>query len=209
VIDRRTTLKWVAAAAASASLWDRLAEGANVSAVAGATTPGYGTDPDLLRNYRPGELWPLALTEAQRRTAAALSDVIIPADAGSPSASTVGVVDFVDEWISAPYPRQQADRAVLLAGLAWLDRESAARFNAPFAGLAAAQQCSICDDICHPAQSKPEFQEAATFFARFRDLTAGGFYSTAAGRADLQYQGNVALARFDGPPDAVKRRVGV
>ncbi len=209
MIDRRTTLKWVAAAIASAPLWDRAAQGASVTAAVGTTPAGYGTDPDLLRHFRPGELWPLTLNEAQRRTAAALADLIIPADDRSASASAVGVIDFLDEWISAPYPRQQADRAAVLDGLAWLDRESVTRFNSAFAGLSAAQRCAICDDICRPMGTPPEFRQATSFFARFRDLTAAGFYTTAAGRADLRYQGNTPLARFDGPPEDVKRRVGV
>jgi len=29
---------------------------------------GYRTDPDLLRVYEPGDVWPLTLTTAQRRT---------------------------------------------------------------------------------------------------------------------------------------------
>ena len=208
MIDRRTTLKWVAAAAASAPLWDRALAGA-APAASGTSAAGYGTDPALMRSYQPGDLWPLTMTEAQRRTATALGDLIIPADAGSPSASAVAVVDFLDEWISAPYPRQRADREVIIAGLDWMERESAARFHAPFATLDGRQQCAICDDICSLARAKPQFVEAATFFARFRDLTAGGFYSTPVGRADLQYQGNVPLAAFEGPPAAVKERVGV
>jgi hypothetical protein len=209
VINRRTTLKWVAAAAASAPLWDRAAAAAGVPVAADVATAGYGTDPALMRSYTPGDPWPLTMTPAQRRAAAALSDLIIPADAGSPGASAVGVVDFLDEWISAPYPRQRADRAVLVAGLEWIDAESATRFQAPFAGLSEQQQCSICDDICSVARARPPLLEAASFFARFRDLAAGGFYTTAIGRTDLQYQGNVPLATFDGPPAAVKQRVGV
>ncbi len=54
----------------------------------------YGTDPNLVRVYKPGDLWPLTFTSAQRATAAVLCDLIIPADAKSPSASSVGVVDF-------------------------------------------------------------------------------------------------------------------
>ncbi len=60
--------------------------------------------PICCRTYRPGELWPLTLTPAQRRLAAVLVDLIIPADEHSPSAPAVGVVDFIDEWVSAPYP---------------------------------------------------------------------------------------------------------
>jgi hypothetical protein len=40
-------------------------------------------------------------------------------------------------------------------------------------------------------------------------LTVGGFYTTPEGMRDLGYVGNVALARFDGPPPEVLRKVGL
>jgi hypothetical protein len=75
--------------------------------------------------------------------------------------------------------------------------------------LSPAQKAAICDDICYLPRAKPAFQEAAKFFATFRDLTAGGFYTTPAGSKDLRYIGNVALERFDGPPAEVLRKVGL
>jgi len=36
--------------------------------------------------------------------------------------------------------------------------------------------------------------------------SAGGFYSTPAGRKDLKYMGNVRLSTFDGPPLEVLRQ---
>jgi hypothetical protein len=170
---------------------------------------GYGTDPNLTKHYQPGELWPLTFTEAQRRTAAALSDVIVPADAESPAASAIGVVDFIDEWISAPYPDQQADRAIVLPGLAWIDEEATKRFAKPFLALDDAQKTAICDDICLTAKAKPEFKAAARFFNTYRNLTSGGFYSTPQGRKDLRYIGNIPLAQFDGPPPEVLRQAGL
>jgi hypothetical protein len=50
---------------------------------------------------------------------------------------------------------------------------------------------------------------AAKFFASFRDLTVGGFYSTPQGREDVQYMGNTPLERFDGPPIEVLKKVGL
>lgn len=206
-VDRRTTLKWVLAASAAMPL---LRHGAFAAAAAAKPAAvGYGTDPDLTKIYRPGDAWPLTFTSAQRRTAAALCDVIIPADAESPSASSVGVVDFLDEWVSAPYPQQRQDRPVVLEGLAWMNAEALRRFAQDFADLDETRQRAICDDICFVPRAKAEFAEAARFFARFRDLTAGGFYSTPAGRKDLQYVGNVPLAQFDGPPLEVLRKVGL
>jgi hypothetical protein len=208
-MDRRQTIKWMLAAAASMPLLEQRAASADVPAAAAAGARGYGTDPDLTRNYLPGDLWPLLLTAAQRRTASALCDVIIPEDASSPSASAVGVVDFLAEWVSAPYPIQQRDRPIILEGLTWIDAEASRRFARDFAALSATQQHSICDDICLAQNAQPAFAPAAKFFARYRDLTAGGFYSTPAGRTDLQYIGNVPLASFDGPPLALLHKLGL
>ncbi len=159
----------------------------------------YGTDPDLTKIYHPGDLWPLTLTPAQRRTAASLCDVIIPADAHSPSASSVGVVDFLDEWVSAPYPDQQEDRALILEGLLWMDAEASRRFAKQFADLDESAQHAICDDVCYEKSARPQFATAAKFFARYRDLTAGGFYTSPEGRKDLGYMGNVPLLEVQRP----------
>jgi hypothetical protein len=169
----------------------------------------YGTDPRLLETYHPGELWPLTFTQAQRRQATVLCDVIIPADARSPSASAVGVVDFIDEWISAPYPTQREDRETVLAGLTWFEAEASSRFSKPMSVLAPEQLRAICEDIRYLPQAKPDYLEAARFFARYRALTAGGFYTTPHGREDLGYVGNVPLARFDGPPLEVLQKAGL
>ena len=72
-----------------------------------------------------------------------------------------------------------------------------------------AQKAAICDDICYRPEVKPQFADAATFFAIYRDLTAGGFYTTPAGIRDLKYVGNVPLTRFDGPPPEVLRKAGL
>jgi len=211
-MDRRTSIKWMLAAAASVPSLQQLAWGATITngTSAGiAPAKGYGTDPKLLDGHKYGELWPLTFTPKQRRIATVLSDLIIPADDISPSASAVGVVDFIDEWISAPYPQQREDRKRVVDGLAWLDHESAKRFSQPFAALDVSRQKKICDDICYVPKAKPRFVEAATFFARYRDLTAGGFYTTPVGRKDLQYVGNMPLARYDGPPLEVLKKVGL
>jgi hypothetical protein len=203
-IDRRTAIQWVAMA--SALPWLRRPA---FGAAGPAAAKGYGTDPSLNRVYRPGELWPLTLPPHMRQAAAALADVIIPEDAESPSASAVGVVDFIDEWISAPYEAQKADRKTILEGIGWLETESKKRFGEFFVDLSANQKAAICDDICFLARAKPEFREAAKFFATFRDLTAGGFYTTPLGTRDLRYVGNTPLARFDGPPPEVLRKMGL
>ena len=212
-MDRRTTIKWMLAVAAATSGRHDVASalGAGPAVADAPSGQSYGTDPNLIKVYTSGELWPLTFTSQQRRTAKVLCDLIIPADASSPSASAVGVVDFLDEWISAPYKQQRQDRNLLLDGFAWLDREAASRHGAgkSFATLSHKQQTAICDDICFVAKAKPVSVEAAQFFARYRDLTAGGFYTTPQGRKDVRYVGNVPLQRFDGPPLEVLKKVGL
>jgi hypothetical protein len=204
-VDRRTSIKWVLAASAA---WPLLGKG-RAGAAARPGAQGYGADPNLLTAYRPGELWPLTFTPAQRRLAATLSDIIIPADEYSVSASAVGVVDFIDEWISAPYPEGQRDRPLVLGGFAWLGDEAARRFSNGFSDLASAQQHAICDDICDIARAAPQRRAAAQFFALYRNLTASGFYTTPVGRKDLGYIGNVPLGQFDGPPADLMKKLNL
>ena len=59
------------------------------------------------------------------------------------------------------------------------------------------------------AKATPEFQPAARFFKRFRDLTAGGFYTTPEGMKDIGYTGNVPLPEFAGPPPEVLAKLGL
>jgi len=203
-MDRRHSLQWMLAATALPGL-----------ASAGATPAlkkaprGYGTDPKLVKTYRSGELWPLTFNAAQRRCAAALCELIIPADESSPSAAQLEVHLFIDEWISAPYPDQAKDKTLVLQGLAWLDSECHRRFGHRFDQATESEQHTLCDEICWVDQAAPDRAKPAKFFARFRDLTAGGFYTTPAGSKDLGFVGNTPSAEFAGPPATVLKIVGV
>jgi len=204
-MDRRTTIKWVLAASAA---WPLLRNGA-AQGDAPMRARGYGTDPNLAVNYHAGETWPLTMTGPQRRLAGILSDIIVPADDHSASASDLGVVDFIDEWISAPYDAFQRDRDIVLGGFAWLDSDAARRFGKAFVELDSAAHHAICDDICDESRAGIALRNAARFFALYRDLTAGGFYSSPAGRKDLSYIGNVPLASFAGPPLPLLKTLGL
>lgn len=203
-ISRRVSIQWMLGAmAALAAKEARL-----FAAEPAITAKGYGPDPSMVKAYKPGDVWPLTLTEPQRRTARALCDLIIPADDTSPCGSAVGVHDFIDEWVSAPYPTQAGDRRTILDGLKWIDAESGRRFQKPFADLAPDQQSAICDDLAS-LKPKPEHRKAATFFKRFRDLTAGGYYTTPEGMKAIGYVGNMPSGTFEGPPPEALRHVGL
>jgi hypothetical protein len=209
-MDRRTTIKWMFAAAASVPSLNTLA--ASPEALArevAANQAGYGTDPALNKEWKPGAPWPLTLTDSGRAIAKALCDLIIPADDVSPAASSVGVVEFIDEWISAPYPQQRGDRAIVLAGLEWIEAEASKRFGKSFAAVSDTQRAAIADDISFQGRAASQFESAAKFFAKFRDLTAGGFYTTPIGMKDIGYTGNVPLTSFDGPPIEALKKAGL
>jgi len=206
-MDRRLAIQWMLSAAATLRV-----SNLGLPAADGDTAikgKGYGPDPSMVKFYQPGDVWPLTLTEPQRHTARALCDVIMPADETSPSASMVGVPDFIDEWISAPYPAQAGDRRIVLEGLKWMDDEARRRFRAGFADLTHEQQTAICDDISNPVKAKPEHKKAAPFFKRYRDLTAGGYYTTPEGMKAIGYVGNMPAGTFEGPPMEALRHVGL
>ena len=210
-MDRRTTIKWMFAAAATAPSL-QVSFGADAGSMArdvASGQKGYGTDPDLVKEWKAGGPWPLTLTEQGKLTTRALADLIIPADDHSPAASAVGIVDFIDEWISAPYPQQRGDREIVLPGLAWIEAESQSRFGKAFHAATETQRVAIADNICSASKAAPAFASAAKFFAKFRDLTAGGFYTTPVGMKDIGYVGNVPLATFDGPPPEVLKQAGL
>jgi hypothetical protein len=208
-MDRRTTLKWMFAAAATMPSIELAFGGDAAARDVSATQTGYGTDPDLLKEWKAGGPWPLTLTANARLTTAALCDLIIPADEISPAASAVGVVDFIDEWISAPYPQQRRDRTIVLPGLIWIEAEAQSRFGKAFTTITDEQRAVIANDICNPSTAAANTATAARFFAKFRDLTAGGFYTTPVGMKDIGYVGNVPLAKFDGPPPEVLKKLGL
>ena len=193
-LDRRTAVKWVLAASAAL----RLPSVSFDATAAASTAKGYGKDPNLMKIYKAGELWPLTLRKEQRTTAAALCDLIIPADDTSPAASSVGVVDFIDEWISAPYPEHAEDRKTIVDALSKVEGEAQRRFKTAFAKLSAQQMGTIADAML-----------TDPLFVRYRALTAGGFYTTPVGVKDLKYVGNVAMESFDGPTPEVLKKLGL
>lgn len=196
-ITRRESLKRVIGLSIALSA-------AGMPAFANTPVRGIGTDPNLLKKEIP---WPLILTDAEMKTVKVLGDIMIPADENGPEASAVGVPDFINEWVSAPYEQQQGDLKVIRQGLAWLDTESKKRFSKIYADAAPDQQTAILDDIVK--QGADARKEAYTFFKLFRDRAAGGYYSTPAGWKAIGYVGNTPMAEFPGPPPEVLKHLGL
>jgi len=210
-MDRRTAVKLITAAAAAPAVLGACGTGATDSAASRSRSgnplaAGTPSDPNLLEPVVP---WDLTLSEDELATLASLCDTIIPADDRSPAASAVGAHEFIDEWVSAPYDAMREDGVLVRGGLVWLDEESERRFGARFRELSGESRTEICDDICYAPDAAPEFQAAARFFDKVRDLTATAFYTTRVGLDDLGYVGNVPLASWDPPPEAALRHAGL
>ena len=79
-----------------------------------------------------------------------------------------------------------------------IEAEAIKRGGRPFSKLSDAQQMAICDDICQPGVARMEFKTAAHFFNTYRNLTAGGYYTTPQGAKDIGYVGNGAYTKDSG-----------
>ena len=194
-VDRRTTLAWVGVVGAA------LAGGAGVVVLGDRNdrprkAKGYGTDPKLAKPEKAP--WPRIMTAAQLQAAAVLSDFILPASAGAPAATALGVPDFLNEWVSAPYPDQLKDKAVILDGIEALRMRARRAHGKDLAELAPADRAALLAPL---ATAKGEEQ---TFFRRLRALVVGAYYTTPEGFKDIGYIGNVPRTADPGPSAEVK-----
>ena len=196
-LSRREALERVLIAATLAASFDLTSFGADA-------VPGIGADPNLLKKEIP---WPRVLTEAEKAIVTALGDVVIPGDDHGPAASAVGIPDFIDEWVSAPYDQQRTELKIIRDGLAWIDGAARAKFTKSFADLAPEQQTTLVEAIIKPETE--ERRQGYAFFKLFRDRVAGGYYSTKEGWKAIGYTGNLPLGFFAGPSPAVLKYVGL
>jgi hypothetical protein len=168
-------------------------------------------------------------TPHERETVNVLVDYIIPKDERSGSATDAGVPAWMDAFLSDP-DTEDAFRARVRGGLAWLDAECDRRFGAAapgadgaadaaanaaaaaavtFARATDAQRRQVLDDIAYPKRARPAVSHGVAFFNTFRDFTASGFFSSRMGHEDLRYMGNAAVPVWDGCPPAALQHLGV
>lgn len=143
-------------------------------------------------------------TAQEMATIAILSDIIIPRDAVSGSATDAKVPDFI-EFIVKDKPEFQTP---LRGGLRWLDLHSVKMYNKAFSDCSQQQQIAIVDEIAYPAKAKPEVTQGVGFFNLMRNLTATGFYTSEIGLKDVGYMGNQPN-QWNGVPDDVLKQYGL
>ena len=140
----------------------------------------------------------------EMKTIATLTDIIIPKDDVSGSATDAGVPDFI-EFMAKDRPEFQVP---LRGGIKWLDLQCMRRYEADFASCTPDQQIEMVDEIAFPGKAKPEMQQGVAFFNTMRDLTACGFFTSKIGLEDLGYMGN-RPNQWNGVPQEVLDQYGL
>jgi hypothetical protein len=143
-------------------------------------------------------------SEHEMATIAVLSDIIIPKDEVSGSATDAKVPDFI-EFMVKDKPELQTP---MRGGLRWLDLQMAKQYNKPFKDCTSQQQIAMVDAIAYPAKAKPEMRQGVNFFNLMRNLTASGFYTSEMGIKDVGYAGNKPN-QWNGVPDDVLKQYGI
>lgn len=142
--------------------------------------------------------------EHEMKTISVLSDIIIPKDDKSGSATDAGVPDFI-EFMAKDRPAYQTP---LRGGIKWLDLQCMRRYNADFISCTEEQRVEMVDDIAFPEKARPEMQPGVAFFNTMRDLTACGFFTSKIGLEDLGYMGN-RPNQWNGVPQDVLDQYGL
>ena len=142
-------------------------------------------------------------TDHEFETVRQLANMIIPVDERSGNAEDAGVPQFID-FMMLDRPDNQTP---IRGGLRWLDVQCQKRFNRKFIDCSEDQKKEMLDEIAYPDEAKPEMQAGVTFFNRFRDLVASGFWSSKIGIEDIGYMGNQPFD-WDGCPDEAHEHLG-
>jgi gluconate 2-dehydrogenase gamma chain len=145
-----------------------------------------------------GKYTPKYFSPHQYETLTNLCETIIPKDEKSGGAIQAGAPEFIDLLTS----ENDEYQLTFGGGLMWLDNFCADQYGTTFLGSTPPQQKEILDLIAFRKNAKadPTLSQGVAFFARLRQMTCDGFYTSKIGIADLQYIGNTALAEFPGCP---------
>jgi hypothetical protein len=196
-VDRRTALTWVGIVGAAAAAGSTVV--ACAPKVGGQQAKGYGTDPNLVKPA-PAP-WARVMTAGQLQAAAAVADHVLPASGSAPAASALGIPDFLNEWVSAPYPDQVKDAKMILPALDRLRSRALGDYGKEPTLLTAAQRAALMAPL-----ADPKGRDIAVF-KRLRRLVIGAYYTTPQGFKDIGYIGNVARAKDPGPSAEVMAQV--
>ena len=166
----------------------------------GAPAQGAAAQPAAPRPYTPKQF-----TSDEWRLVRLLVNYVIPRDARSGSATDAGVPEFMDFMLG----ENTGMRTWMKNGLGWMNAECRTRFGKGFVSCSDGQRRELLDAIAFPKKAAAEMKPGVDFFNSFRNLTASGFFSSRIGIADLGYIGNRPVAKWEGTPPEVMRKLGL
>jgi len=211
-MDRRKYLKIIGVGSVSSSilldackLSDKKTEEATPAATPSSADAAAGParQPQEIEHYK-NVISTTFFTAHEMATIAVLTDIIIPKDEVSGSATDAKVPDFL-EFIVKDMPDYQIP---VRGGLRWLDRETQLRFQNNFKDCSHEERIQVVDDIAYPRKAKPSMSQGVSFFSTMRDLTCTGFYTSKMGIEDIGYAGNQPN-QWNGVPDDVLKQYGI
>lgn len=201
-ISRREALQGLAAIPAGLALSPEMLERARAHVSAAIGEQDAASD---AQQAQPAAYVPKQFTPDEWRLVRLLVDYVIPRDGTSGSATDAGVPEFMD-FILGEYA---SNRQWMKDGLGWMNAECRRRFAKGFVSCTDGQRRELLDAIAFPRKAAPEVKAGVEFFNRFRNMTASGFYSSRIGVADLGYIGNRPVAKWEGTPPEVLRKLGL
>jgi gluconate 2-dehydrogenase gamma chain len=149
---------------------------------------------------RGGSYKPKLLTAHEFATLERLTDLILPADGGSPGAAAAGAA----AWIDMLAAENTELAAIYTGGLARLDRAMKERTGTEFLSAPAGEQTALLDRIAYRKNESPELAADIRFFDWARRMTVDAFYTSKIGIQALGYRGNTALVKFEVPAEAIE-----
>ncbi|NDA60784.1 MAG: gluconate 2-dehydrogenase subunit 3 family protein [Chitinophagia bacterium] len=204
-MDRRKSIKTLLIGAAGTGVLVEACKQSDKKEVLNSATASVSADrmqeeKDYLTQLQAGAPF---FTPQEMTVIALLSDIIIPKDSVSGSATEAKVPDFI-EFIVKDMPEHQTP---IRGGLRWLEMQSFKQFNQSFSDATEQQRIQLVDQIAYPDKAALAMKQGVSFFNLMRDLVTTGFYTSEMGVKDLGYMGNVPN-QWNGVPDDVLKQYG-
>lgn len=200
-ISRRDALQGLLAIPAGLALSPEMLERARTHVDEALGLQGAASQPAT----QPAAYVPKQFTADEWRLVRLLVNYVIPRDGRSGSATEAGVPEFMD-FILGEYA---SNRTWMKEGLGWMNAECRRRFAKGFVSCTDAQRREVLDAIAYPKKAAASASAGVEFFNQFRNMTASGFYSSRVGVADLGYIGNRPVAKWEGTPPEVLKKLGL
>lgn len=202
-MDRRKSLKTLLIGSVGAGVLVEACTNADKKAI--ANSADVSIDADRMQEEKDHaaktKTEPNFFTKEEMATITVLSNIIIPKDDISGSATDAKVPEFI-EFMVKDMPSHQTP---LRGGLRWLDLHCLKLYNKTFVSCNSKEQIEVVDSVAYPEKAKKELAQGVAFFNRMRDLVTTGFYTSEIGVKDLDYKGNVPNQWNGVPEDVLKQ----